>query len=389
MRRTLRSMRLAAGAVVEVAVVEVEALGGEPRVLEHVPARAALLQRELARLALEQVVAVDLHRQVGRRRTTGSRPAGLEEAVDAVGQQLLVPRAGARRADRLLGAAGRWPGPAGQLDGPTTSRRGTAPGMSRGVAAGAAGGDQRLGDPGDRGGDRPRPPAAGGAGQEGEVGDLAAITAPVALQDASRSSTGRCGVARGASGGARAPGRWCGGVALEVAEQVGHLRRVAAPRTGRPGRGRPRRRRRDRLQRAARRLAMASPRKVVGSTNRMTAEQPLDRQVGGARGRRRRGPRAGRRRWRPGGGVVDRDPGGGDEAVAGGRLSAESASTSSASTAPRRSRPSRTTAAVKVGQSQRIGPPEASHDGIAVPAVTGAGTRDPHGPPSSPQMSAT
>jgi hypothetical protein len=74
------------GAVVEVGVVEVEALVVDRGVLEDVAAGAALVEDEGAGLALDEVLALEPHAEVARPAQRAVVPSGLEEPVDAAGQ---------------------------------------------------------------------------------------------------------------------------------------------------------------------------------------------------------------------------------------------------------------------------------------------------------------
>src|SRR5439155_25821123 len=86
-----------AEAIVEILVVEVEPGEREPRVLEHVTARAAALERESARLVLEQIAGVEVDRELRRVAHRTGRAARLVEPGGTVGEQPRVVGAARRR----------------------------------------------------------------------------------------------------------------------------------------------------------------------------------------------------------------------------------------------------------------------------------------------------
>src|SRR5262245_47488002 len=79
-------------AVVEVLVVEVEPLDREARILEHVAAAAALLERELARLMVEEIAGAQVHRELLRAAERTVLAARLVEATEPAGDRGLVAR---------------------------------------------------------------------------------------------------------------------------------------------------------------------------------------------------------------------------------------------------------------------------------------------------------
>ena len=127
---------LLADTVVEVAVVEVETLDGQPRVLEDVAAAAALVEREPPRLVLQHVAGAHPLDQVASRAGRARREARLEQVVDPGGQPVVVP--GAPQGDGL-GAVRRFraPGagrPRARPPRSPTARAGAWPGLGGGTA---------------------------------------------------------------------------------------------------------------------------------------------------------------------------------------------------------------------------------------------------------------
>src|SRR5205085_2632534 len=82
---------LLAEAVIEVAVVELQALEGQPRVLEDMAAGAAPGQGELSGLALDQIAHPDPDRQVARGAPRAGVALGLEEPRRVLAQVSGVP----------------------------------------------------------------------------------------------------------------------------------------------------------------------------------------------------------------------------------------------------------------------------------------------------------
>ena len=121
-----------AEAVVEVAVVEVEAVEGEAGVLEDMPAAAALFEGEAAGLALEQIGHADAYGELGGAAPGAVGAARLEEPL---GARLEVGGVGGPQRFQLGQRSGR---------GRIVARRG-AQGGAEGVQWPRGGGARQVG----------------------------------------------------------------------------------------------------------------------------------------------------------------------------------------------------------------------------------------------------